>query len=356
MPILVYKISFNGLPVSLPILTHPTTITLGNTTFTLTSIPINPHPYSLIGLNLLPPDTPHRLLSLIYPTHFTPLTPPFPHDLMVSAAQKGVGLAKVSPLQLTVIPGKQPVWQGERHQKSDAQTAIAAQLTELLTQKIIGEITEQDAREGGWCSNLLVVPRKDADGISKLFRVTLDARKINEATLQFEHPFPHLTDRLRDLSRYNYFGDIDFISCLWSFNLSPTASIMTTFVALGRYFRFHRMPFGLKQAPLWCQSVLERIMSSFQFTPTPYTLLIYLDEFVFSSPTADSSHQLLLAITEHLKGYGFELHEERARHSHQSIEVLGMVLSHLSLAPAPSRSRDLFGWCEQYVDYYPQQT
>eukprot|EP00923_Selenidium_pygospionis_P054929 GHVN01095744.1.p1 GENE.GHVN01095744.1~~GHVN01095744.1.p1 ORF type:complete len:1465 (+),score=177.77 GHVN01095744.1:269-4663(+) len=340
------EISFNGVAVTLPVLNSPVSVTVGNITHTLSSIPINCHPYSLIGLNLLPPNTPHQLLSLIFPSHF-PQSSARPTPLMVSAAQKAVSSAQVPALQLSLTPGKCPIWQEERHQRPDAQTAINAQITELLANGIIQKVTENQARQDGWCSNLLVVPRKDAAGKSSLFRVTLDARKINEATDQLDFPFPHMFNKLRHISRFPFLGDVDFVSCFWAFQLTLSSSVMTTFVALGQYYRFLRMPFGLKQAPLWCQMAMERIMASFSFSHGVFALFIYLDNFVFGTESAEASKLLLTAIIYHLNQFGFELHKDRARHSQQGMEVLGMTISHNSLTPSPSRYTDLVAWAEK---------
>ena len=96
---------------------------------------------------------------------------------------------------------------------------------------------------------IFVVPKKlDASGVRK-WRICVDFRKLNEATVGDSFPLPNIQDILDKLVGARYFSTLDCASGYWQVPLAEEDRIKTTFSTSQCHYEYLRMPFGLKSPP-----------------------------------------------------------------------------------------------------------
>nr|GEW05791.1 reverse transcriptase domain-containing protein [Tanacetum cinerariifolium] len=86
------------------------------------------------------------------------------------------------------------------------------------------------------------------------WRVCIDYRKLNEATRKDHFPLPFMDQMLERLARNEYYCFLDGFSGYFQIPIDPKDQEKTTFTCPYGSFVYHRMPFGLCNAPGTFQS------------------------------------------------------------------------------------------------------
>nr|GEW23147.1 uncharacterized protein [Tanacetum cinerariifolium] len=113
-----------------------------------------------------------------------------------------------------------------------------------------------------WVSPVHCVPKKGGftvveNGDNEListrlvmgWRVCIDYRKLNEATQKDHFPLPFMDQMLERLAGNQYYCFLDGFSGYFQISIDPKDQEKTTFTCPYRTFAYHRMPFGLCNAP-----------------------------------------------------------------------------------------------------------
>jgi len=141
-----------------------------------------------------------------------------------------------------------------------------------------------------WNSPILVIPKKvDAAGKQK-WRIVVDFRRVNEATIGDNFPIPLISEILDTLGNSKYFSTIDCASGFLQIPVKLEDRPKTAFSAAYGHYEYKRMPMGLKCAPSTFQRLMSTVLSGMQELKS----LVYLDD--------------IIILGEHLK-----VHNERLR-------------------------------------------
>nr|GFB18318.1 reverse transcriptase domain-containing protein [Tanacetum cinerariifolium] len=81
------------------------------------------------------------------------------------------------------------------------------------------------------------------------WRVWIDYRKLNEATRKDHFPLPFMDQMLESLARNQYYCFLDGFSGYFQIPIDQKDQEKTTFTCPYGTFAYHRMPFGLCNAP-----------------------------------------------------------------------------------------------------------
>jgi hypothetical protein len=139
-----------------------------------------------------------------------------------------------------------------------AQQSEINQVRTMLEQGVIESSTNP------WNSPLLIVPKKsDASG-EKKYRIVVDFRKVNEATLGDAYPLPNITDILDQLGRSRYFTVLDLASGFHQIPMDPKDAEKTAFSTPFGHYQYKRLPMGLKGAPACFQRLMDRVLIGIQ--------------------------------------------------------------------------------------------
>ena len=106
------------------------------------------------------------------------------------------------------------------------------------------------------------------------FRMCVDYRALNKATIRNQYPIPRVDDLLDELRGAKVFRAIDLMQGYYQIKIQDANCAKTTFKTPMGLYEFRVLPFGLTNAPAIFQGVMNRIFR-------PYIgkfVLVYLDD------------------------------------------------------------------------------
>ncbi|GMF31952.1 unnamed protein product [Phytophthora lilii] len=110
-----------------------------------------------------------------------------------------------------------------------------------------------------WASPIVIVLKKRGVDI----RLCIDYKLVNAITAIMEYAMPLVDDLLTDLEAYLWFRSLDAASGFWAIMMTLRARKISAFVCPLGHFEWLRMPFGLKNAPMIYQRMLDNALCRF---------------------------------------------------------------------------------------------
>ena len=176
---------------------------------------------------------------------------------------------------LTVLPV-----QHRRHKvQIEYKDEIEKELGEMVRQGIIAKQTEPTP----WVSSL-TYPKK-ANG--KL-RICLDPKVLNKAIIRQNHKAPTLEEIAHILTGATKFSKVDGNKAFFSMHFTKEASLLTTFNTHLGWYRFLRVPFGLKMSQDIFQMQMDDIVAQ-----CPGVLAIHDDIFIYGKDDRDHDANII---------------------------------------------------------------
>jgi len=149
-----------------------------------------------------------------------------------------------------------------------------------------------------WGSNVCLAKKKDGT-----LRFAIDFRRVNKLTRLDSYPLPKIDNCLDALSGSCWFSTIDLRSGFWQVAQDPKDADKTTFITRQGSFKFRVLPLGLQGSPGLFQRVMDLILSGMTWK----TALVYLDDIIVFSKTADEQLVRLDAVFERLAEHNLKI-------------------------------------------------
>ena len=125
------------------------------------------------------------------------------------------------------------------------------------------------------------------------FRMAIDYRALNAATVKSKYPLPRIDDILDKLHGAQFFSSIDLMSGYHQVLLKDEERTKTAFRTPFGQYQFKVLPFGLCNAPATFQSVMNEVFAPF----IDDFVCIYLDDIlVFSKSKEEHLHHLRIVL------------------------------------------------------------
>ncbi|GMF49048.1 unnamed protein product [Phytophthora fragariaefolia] len=110
-----------------------------------------------------------------------------------------------------------------------------------------------------WVSPIAIVLKKNGQDI----RLCIDYKMVNAITLIMEYAMPLVDDPLTEMESYLWFCSLDAASGFWAVMMTMRARWVTAFVCALGHFEWLRMPFGLMNAPMIYQRMIDNALWGF---------------------------------------------------------------------------------------------
>eukprot|EP00253_Pinus_taeda_P008796 PITA_08796 len=137
------------------------------------------------------------------------------------------------------------------------ETSQQEKLTKILQKHSTAFAWEYtDMKDSRWVSPLVIVPKKNGK-----WRVCIDYRELNKATLKDHFLLPFIDQVLDTLAGEKYFSFLDSFSGYNQIQVAPEDQDKTTFTCSWGTFAYNVLPFGLCNAPTTFQRAVLGIFS-----------------------------------------------------------------------------------------------
>ncbi|GKE69299.1 reverse transcriptase domain-containing protein [Tanacetum coccineum] len=177
----------------------------------------------------------------------------------------------------------EPAVQHQRRVNPKIHDVIKKEVEKLLDAGLIKQISDSP-----WVSPVHCIPNKGGMTIvtndenelvpTRLVmgrRVCIDYYKLNEATRKDHFPLPFMDQMLERLAGNEYYYFLDGFSGYFQIPIDRNDQEKTTFTCPYGMFAYHRMPFGLCNAP----GTFQRCMMAIFHDMIKKTMEVFMDDF-----------------------------------------------------------------------------
>ena len=187
-----------------------------------------------------------------------------------------------------------------------------------------------------YSSNIVIVRKKDGT-----IRFCVDFRKLNSKTIKDAYAIPRIEDSLHLLAGSKYFTKLDLRSGYWQVEIDESDKEKTAFqVGTLGFFEFHRMPFGLCNAPATFQRLMERCMGDMNLREC----LIYLDDVIIFSSTFEEHLDCMEAVFSRLQQHNLKLKASKCEFLKSRVTYLGHIVSEFGIETDPDKIQAIKMW------------
>ena len=149
-----------------------------------------------------------------------------------------------------------------------------------------------------WC-NVVILVQKNCT-----LRFCVDFRHLNAHMKKDSYPLPWIQEALESMAGTAHFSSMDFKLGFWQIKMAPELQQYTAFTVgnLG-FYEFTRMPFGLCNAPVTFQCLMQNTLGELNLT----YCVIYLDDIIVFGRTEDEHLEHLRVVFERFQEFNLKL-------------------------------------------------
>jgi hypothetical protein len=190
----------------------------------------------------------------------------------------------------------------------------------MLSEGIIRRSSSQ------WSSPLHMVQKKDGS-----WRPCGDYRQLNLQTMEDKYPLPNMADLAARLDGCCIFSKLDLRKGYLHVPVAASDIAKTAIITPFGLFEFTCMPFGLRNAGMTFQRLMDSILGGFPFA------FVYLDDILIASTDAAAHRRHLVTVFSALQQNGLVVNPDKCLLACKSADFLGHRLSASGIGPLPSR-------------------
>nr|KAJ0193529.1 hypothetical protein LSAT_V11C800408980 [Lactuca sativa] len=206
---------------------------------------------------------------------------------------------------------------------------IERQVQELLNLGLIRP------SKSAYSSPVILVRKKD-----NTWRMCVDYRALNKATIPDKFPIPVVEELLDELFGACYFSKLDLKSGYNQIRMHEDSVEKTAFRTHDGHYEYLVMPFGLMNAPATFQAVMNDV---FRPLLRKKVVIFFDDILVYSATWQDHLHDLatVLRILEYNQ---FVVNQKKCSFGQQSIEYLGHIIDGKGVSMDPTKVDAVVEW------------
>lgn len=220
------------------------------------------------------------------------------------------------------LKNDRPIKQRPRRYGEEHQEVIETEIEDMLKEKVIRPSKSPYSSE-------IVLARKKGGK----WRVCIDFRDINRATIDDNYPLPRIDDLLHSVRDSKYFVALDLKAGYWQIPMEESSIPYTAFRCHKGLYEFVVMPFGLKNAPATFQRLMDFLLGDLKHEGA----LVYLDDILVHGPTFEGTLTLLETVLHRLEVAGLRVNIEKCSFFPGKVHYLGQVIENGRMYPDPAR-------------------
>ena len=233
--------------------------------------------------------------------------------------------------KIRLKPGTQPVKQRVRPLNPAQEKVLRDQVQEWLAAGII------EPSKSSWASPTVLVKKKTGD-----WRLCIDFRRLNEATIGDSFPLPGIQHLLQRAAGHNYYSALDGSNAYLTIRMEEESMNLTAFVCPDGLFHFRKMPFGLKNAG----ATYSRFIATVLARLGDKHINVYLDDvLVFGKTLEEHITRLEEVIAAHEEA-GVKINSKKTVLVTSSVDYLGHRLSKTGISTIPEYIERILDWPE----------
>ncbi len=188
--------------------------------------------------------------------------------------------------------------------------------------------------------DLKIISKSNSNFISPAFpilkkngeiRLVVDFRHLNTLTEKIPYQLPNMTDLLSTFDNAKIFSSLDLTMGYHQVVLSQSTKYLTSFIINGQQYEYNRLPFGLVNAPLFFQRIMNNLIGDKKFVK------IYLDDLIIFSKTEEQHIKDIESIILLLYQNNISINFSKSSFFKTSIKFLGNIVSASGISPDPTR-------------------
>ena len=158
---------------------------------------------------------------------------------------------------------------------------------------------------------------------------------INDVGLTAEPVLGKVTEEtLNALGGSKYFITLDLQSGYWQVPLDEKSKEITAFSTMKGHFEFNVLPFGLSNAALTFQRLMDYVLSSLHWSQC----LVYLDDVIIFRSSFSEHLERLKTVLTRLKEAGLTLKFLKCQWAKSEVKFLGHLITDKGIKPDPSKT------------------
>ena len=215
-------------------------------------------------------------------------------------------------LTIDLVPGTSPISKAPYRMAPRETVEFKVQLQELLDMGYIRPSVSP------WGAPVLFVKKKDGT-----FRLCVDYRELNRATVKNKYLLPRIDDLFDQLRGASVFSKIDLRSGYHQLNISPEDIPKTAFRTRYGHYEFTVMPFGLTNAPAAFMALMNNIF-------TPYLdqfVVVFIDDILVYSKDEDQHAEHLRVVLQTLREHKLYAKFTKCEFWLRKVSFLGHIVS-----------------------------
>jgi len=190
---------------------------------------------------------------------------------------------------------------------------------EILDQLKKHDIIRECNEPSNYCSNILVIKKRDGQSIRLLF----DGRLLNYDTPRLPMATTSKLEILSHLVNKKHLSSMDLADAFFHIELDEESQPLTAFYSSvhSQRFCFKRAPQGLRNSPLYLKLLLDKIFADMHES----CILFFDDLLIATDGTLEEHLQIVDEVLKRIAKAGLKLRPKKLNIAKKQIEFLGMI-------------------------------